>query len=132
VGVAINLPIQLERRRAALSETRAELRRAEARLEQEKAKTLLQLSEAYDGLAETRHVIDLYGSSILPAARESLASARAGYESTANDFLTLIATEKALYDAELTYQQALAVYHQRLARLEYAAGTPLAQLETTP
>lgn len=132
VGLAINVPLQLERRRAALSQARAEKRRAESRLEEARAQALLELNEAYDELVETSHVVHLYRSSIIPAARESLETARTGYEAASNDFLTLVATEKALYLAELTYEQALARYHQGLARLAYAAGRPLEELEGMP
>ncbi len=131
VGIAINVPLQLERRRAALSQARAEERRAEARLEEARAKVLLEVSEAYDALVETRHVARLYSSSILPAARESLETARVGYEAGSNDFLTLVATEKALHLAELTYEQALARYQQGLARLAFSVGKPLDALEET-
>ena len=74
-------------------------------------------------------MIRLYASSILPAARESLETARSGYESGANDFLTLVATEKSLHLAELTYEQALTTYQQGRARLEYAVGKPIDDLE---
>jgi len=132
VGVSINVPLQLERRRAALRQAQAEQRRAEARLEEARARALLEVSEAYDELVEASHVVRLYKVSIIPAARGSLETARTGYEAASNDFLTLVATEKALYLAELTHEQALTRYHQGLARLEYAAGIPLEQLEDRP
>lgn len=132
VGVSINVPLQLERRRAALRQAQAEQRRAEARLEEARTRALLEVSEAFDELVEASHVVRLYRMSIIPAARESLETARTGYEAASNDFLTLVATEKALYLAELTHEQALTRYHQGLARLEYAAGIPLEQLEDRP
>ena len=87
------------------------------------------MSEAYDQLVETEHVVHLYSSSILPVARESLDTARVGYEAGSNDFLTLVQSEKSLYLAELTYQEALAAYHQGRARLEFAIGRPLVSLD---
>ncbi len=129
VGVAIDVPLQLGSRGAAVSEAQAEHRGAQARLEEARAATLLEVSEAYDQLVETEHVVHLYASSILPVARESLSTARVGYESGANDFLTLVESEKSLYLSELTYQQALAAYHQGRARLEFAVGRPLESLE---
>lgn len=132
VGIAINVPLQLERRRAAVSQARAEARRAEARLEEARADVLLEVSEAYDALVETQHIVHLYASSILPAARESLETARVGYEAGSNDFLTLVATERALHLAELTYDQSLAHYHQGRARLEFALGKTLDRLEEKP
>jgi cobalt-zinc-cadmium efflux system outer membrane protein len=129
VGVAINVPLQLGRRRAALNQARAKQRETEARLEELRARVLLEVSEAYDELEETRHVVRLYASSILPAARESLETARSGYETGANDFLTLVATEKSLHLAELTYEQALTTFQQGRARLEHALGESIDELE---
>jgi cobalt-zinc-cadmium efflux system outer membrane protein len=129
VGLAINVPLQLERRRAALSQARAEQRHAVALLEERRAETLLRINEAYDELLETRHVVHLYGSSILPAARESLETAQSGYEAGSNDFLTLVATKRTFHLTELNHEQALLHYQQGLARLEYAVGVPLDGLE---
>lgn len=129
VGLAIDVPLQLGRREAAVNEAEAKHRRARARLEEARANTLLEVSEAYDQLVETEHVVHLYASSILPVARENLDTARVGYESGSNDFLTLVQSEKSLYLAELTYEEALAAYHQGRARLEFAVGRPLANLE---
>jgi len=132
VAFNIEVPLQQDRRRAAVSQARAEHRRAESRLAEARASALLQLSETYDELAETSQVVHLYRSSIVPAARESFESARAGYEAAASDFLTLVSTEKALHAAELIYEHALAQYHQGLARLEYAVGRPLDALQEVP
>jgi outer membrane protein TolC len=131
VGFAIDVPLQLGRRRAEVSAAEAAARHARAELEHARADTLLEVSEAYDKLVETAHVVHLYESSILPLARESLEAARSGYESGTNDFQTLVETEKTLYLSELTYQEALAAYHQGRARLEYAVGRPLDALDRT-
>ncbi|MDG2306959.1 MAG: TolC family protein [Candidatus Binatia bacterium] len=129
VGIAIDVPLQLGRREAAVNEAEAIRRRAQAKLDEARADTLLEVSEAYDQLVETEHVVHLYSSSILPVARESLDTARVGYEAGSNDFLTLVQSEKSLYLAELTYQEALAAYHQGRARLEFAIGRPLVSLD---
>ncbi len=129
VGIAIDVPLQLGRRQAAVNEAEAAHRRAQARLEEGRSETLLEVSEAYDQLVETEHVVHLYATSILPVARESRDTARVGYEAGSNDFLTLLQTEKSLYLAELTYQEALAAYHQGRARLEFAVGRSLDALD---
>ena len=129
VGLSIDVPLQLARREAAVNEAEAAQRRASATLDQARAEALLEVSEAYDQLVETEHVVHLYSSSILPVARESLDTARVGYEAGSNDFLTLVQSEKSLYLADLTYQEALAAYHQGRARLEFAVGRPFSSLE---
>ncbi len=132
VGLSLELPLQLERRRAAVRQALAERRRAVSRLAEARSRALLELSEAYEETLEASRVAHLYGSSILPAARESLETARSGYEAGADDFQTLLAAERALYSAELAYEAALTRYHQGLARLEHAVGGALDGEEKAP
>ena len=129
IGAGINVPIQLERRRAALGEARAELQRAESLLRGKEAEVLFEVSRALDELREQEHVVRLYETSFIPAAEESLAAARSGYESAANDFLTLIQAEKALLVAALEHEQGLAGCYAVRARLARAVGGPLDEVE---
>lgn len=130
VGIGFNVPIQLGRRDAALSEAQAQERRARSELEATRSQVLFEVSHAADDVNESMHVVRLYAASIIPAADESLESARSGYETGTNDFLTLIAAEKTLMLARLSYEEALASYHQARARLDKATGGALATLET--
>ena len=77
-------------------------------------------------------MVRLYASSIVPAAEDNLAAAQSGYETSTNDFLTLITAEKTLMLARLSYQQALAEYHKGLAHLKGAVGLPLNAVEDLP
>lgn len=120
--VGINVPIQLERRRAALDEARANVHEAESQLDEASAEVLFEVSQAVDEVREQAHVVRLYETSIVPAAEESLAAARSGYESATNDFLTLIEAERTLLTARLAYQRGLAEYHKARARLDRAVG----------
>lgn len=132
VGFGFNVPLQLGRRTAALAEAEAKKRQAIAELQQQRAKVLFEVSSAADEVNEKAHVVHLYASSIVPASEESLAAARSGYATGTNDFLTLVAAEKALMLARLSYEEALAQYHQGRARLEKAIGGPFSTLETQP
>ena len=132
VGVGINVPLQLDRRKAALSEARAREQQAKARLEVQRAEVLFEVSSAIDEVRESAHVVRLYASSIVPAAEDNLAAAQSGYETSTNNFLTLITAEKTLMLARLSYQQALAEYHKGLAHLKGAVGLPLNAVEDLP
>ncbi len=132
VGVGINFPLQLDRRKAALSEARARERQTKARLEEKRAQVLFEVSSAIEEVRESEHVVRLYASSIVPAAEENLAAAHSGYETSTNDFLTLITAEKTLMLAQLSYHQALAEYHKGLAHLKGAVGLPLDAVEELP
>lgn len=128
IGAAINVPIQLGRRRAAVDEARAEALRLEADLAGEAAKVALAVHEAFEELNENHHVVELYTGRLLPAAEENLEAAEAGYASGEVDFLALITAQKLLMDTELKLEEALASYHQSKADLERAIAGPVEPL----
>jgi outer membrane protein TolC len=122
VGFEINVPLQLARRRAALRE--AEARLAEAQSEQAGMadEVRLELSNAADRLEEARHVVHLYRDRLLPAARDRVEAARAGFETGSNDFAALIEAQRALRDAQLGEEEAWVALSRRIAELESARG----------
>ena len=122
VGVSINIPLGLERRRAAESQALSELTRLQAEFAAAVSDVAMQVTEAFERLTESGHVVTLYQTKLLPAAKENLDAAQSGYESGNNDFLTLVTAEKTVMLTELEYQQSLAEYHQRLADVERATG----------
>ena len=124
VGVGVNLPLQLERRRAAVSEARARLRAAESRLEERRARVRFEVERAAEEVAEQSHLVYLAETAIVPAARESLTASRSAYESGEADFLRVIEGDRALELAELAHHAAVADYHKARARLARAAGVP--------
>ncbi len=132
VGAGINVPLQRDRRKAALSEAQAREQQIKARLEEKRAQVLFEVSTAIEEVRESAHVVGLYASSIVPAAEDNLAAAHSGYETSTNDFLTLVTAEKTLMLAQLSYHQALAEYHQGLAQLKGAVGLPLDAVEDLP
>jgi outer membrane protein TolC len=73
-------------------------------------------------LDEAAHVVHLYDDRVLPASRDQLAAARAGFETGANPMLALIDAERSLLAAELGRHQAVAAYASRHAELTRALG----------
>jgi outer membrane protein, heavy metal efflux system len=122
VGVVFNVPLRIERRRAAVDEARARLERA--RLEHARVEDEVRFSvqSAADRLGEARDVLGLYRDRLLPAARDQVAAARAGFETGRNSFLALIDAERGLRNVELGYEEALADMSRRVAELESATG----------
>jgi len=123
VGVAINLPLDQSKRRAAEDEARARSKRAEWTLSDQAAEVAGEVQRAYDRVAESRHVLALYRDRLLPLAEENLDAAKTDYQSGHGDFLTLVTTEKNLHQTQLQAEQALADLHRRLAELQRAVGT---------
>ncbi len=122
VGVQLNVPLRLGRRKAAVEE-------AQARLEQARSQRLaieddvrLAVQSGVDRLAEARHVARLYRDRLNPAAIDQVDAARSGFETGRNSFLALIDAERNLRNVELGYEEALANLGRRRAELDRAQG----------
>jgi outer membrane protein TolC len=122
VGLEVNVPLRLARRRAALDEARARLEEARSEQAGVEDEVRFELESGADRLEEARHVLHLYRDRLLPAARDQLEAARAGFEAGRNGFLELIEAERNLRDVELGHEEALAGLSRRFAELERATG----------
>jgi outer membrane protein TolC len=122
VGLELELPIQIARRRAAVAEARAELAAAESQRTALEDDVRLEVATAAERLAEAHHLLEILESRLLPAARDGVAAARAGFVSGRNDFDTLIGAERSLREAELDRERALADLSRRHAELVRATG----------
>ncbi|HXZ84645.1 MAG TPA: TolC family protein, partial [Myxococcota bacterium] len=128
VGLELNIPLQLERRRAALEEADARLAREKSRLRSLENRVRLEVGIALQRLHEARHLLELSDSRLLPVARSRASAARAGFASGRVGFLELVEAERALASAEQSEFDARAELSRRLAELARAvgdiAGTP--------
>jgi len=122
VGASINLPIRLSRRRAAVTESKARLVQHESealRLENDIA---VEVEQARLHFIEALHVVALYKDRLVPASRDRVEAARAGFVAAQDSFLSVIEAEKDLRSVELEYAVAQARVYQRLADLDRAVG----------
>ncbi len=122
IGFSINLPIQVGRRRAAVTEAKAELASVEAQARKQTRDILLEVYEALEDVQESVESVTLYEAHLLPAAEENLESARSGYSSGVTDFLALVSAQKLLMDTTLRAKESLAAYHNGMAKLRHAIG----------
>lgn len=122
VGFELNLPFQLARRRAALEQARAELGAARSERERVQDEITSEIATARERLAEARHLLELVRDRMLPAARDQLTAARAGYETGRVDFADVIEAERALRKGTLAHDEALAETSRRAAELAAALG----------
>lgn len=122
VGVGINLPLFWDRRHG---EEEAATARGE-RLALEAARLRDQISTEVEvarlRLEEAVHVAHLYRTRLLPAARDQVAAARAGFVVGQTPFSTLIDAERNLRSMELSSAQSLADADLRAAELTRALG----------
>jgi outer membrane protein TolC len=130
VGIKLNLPVQRDRRRAAVEEALAKIARMRAEYEADVAKIQFEVQAALAQVQESRQTTELYSTEILKAAEQNVASARAGYEAGSVSFLTLVSAQRQLIDARQRMNEAQAEYQRQLAELERAIGAPL--VDATP
>jgi outer membrane protein TolC len=122
VGLGVSLPFRRGRTHAAVAEAEAALRRSQSeRLALEDA-IRLEVYETEQRVDEAAHVVDLYRSRLLPASNDQVRAARAGFETGQNSFLALIEAERNQRNVELSYEESLSRYYQRLAERDRALG----------
>jgi cobalt-zinc-cadmium efflux system outer membrane protein len=124
-GVNMNVPIYLEKRRAAAREAMFKLREQRAQYDQRIDDVNQEVESAYAQVAEMRAIVELYVTRTLPAAQRNVASARNDYVANRGDFLRLIAAQRQLLMLQEKYQESIAGYLSRLAELERVVGGPL-------
>lgn len=133
VGVNMNVPIYLEKRRAAAREAMYTLRRQRAEYEQRLDDVNQEVESASAQVAEMRAIVELYTKRTLPAAQQNVGSARNDYVANRGDFLRLISAQRQLLALQEKHQEAIAGYLSRLAELERVVGGPVPmEAESSP
>lgn len=122
VGVEVELPLRLDRRRAALDEAQAELARADSERARAEDTVRLEVITAAERLREAHHLHTLARDRLVPAARDRAVAARAAYETGRESFATLIDAERGRREAELELETSLVNLSRRHAELERALG----------
>jgi outer membrane protein TolC len=122
VGLQMNVPLQLGRRKAAVEEAEARLEQANSERIAVEDEVRLSVQSGADRMSEALHLAHLVRDRLLPAARDQVEAARSGFETGRNDFLVLIDAERNLLDVELGHAEALADLGRRRAELDRAVG----------
>ncbi len=125
VGMEFNVPLQRDRRSAAVREASERLRQRCAEYQERLDQVRYEVQAALDRAAQSQRVIRLYEEKLLPATRRSVESAQSNYTSGKLDFLRLIDAERQVYTQQAMYYQAIAEYHRHLAELKRAVGGSL-------
>ncbi len=123
--LSFNLPVWWNRYGAGVREAQARRSAAIERRRDRESELLGELGLAIYGLEEAERKVSLYGNSLIPKARESLAATFTAYESGEADFLDVLDAQRVLLDFRLARERALANHEQRLAESEMLAGRSL-------
>ncbi len=122
VGLALEIPLQLGRRRGALEEADAELERARSERERLEDEIGAEVADAVERVREQEHLEELLETQTLPAARDRVVAARAAYDTGQATFSAVIDAFRARLKAELASETALATLARRRAELLGAVG----------
>jgi outer membrane protein TolC len=122
VGLGLTLPVQTGRRDGAADEARAMSAQFEAEVARLQDAARTRAFVAHKQLEESRHVLRLFETRLLPVAQQQIDVARAGFITAQNAFMSVILAERNLRGVALEHQQARAEYVKRRAELDYALG----------
>lgn len=121
-GVSLNLPLQIRSRKGAVDEAQARAEQAAAELSTMHDEVRVEVDQARQRVLEAEHVVRLYETRLIPAARAQIEAAEFGYDTGRNSFQALIDAERSLRTLEIEYEEVLASLGQRAAELDRARG----------
>ncbi len=121
-GVTLNLPVRLNRRRAAVAEADSGLRMAHKRFNNFRLQVELSIHQALARMQASAKLTDLYKTGIIPQADQTFQATLAAYQVDKVDFLDLLDSLLTLYRYEIDYYRALTDHERSLAKLIFAAG----------
>jgi cobalt-zinc-cadmium efflux system outer membrane protein len=125
VGMNMNIPLNRDRRGAAVREAQCRVTKLLAERAQQEDMVREEVQIAYARVEASKQASVLYNKRVLPAAEANLASARSAYVAGSIDFLSLMSARREFITQQIGYQRTLAEYHRSRADLERAVGTPL-------
>jgi outer membrane protein, heavy metal efflux system len=129
-GITLELPLYFWRKqRKRVEETQLLRQSVEQRYMDIKSQTFSKLDDAITELYKNNKRLELYKTSIVPQASQSLQSAMIGYQTDKVDFLTLVDNQITLFNLELEYSRILSDYNKDIADIEYLTGGELSQKE---
>lgn len=123
VMVGVKIPLYAGRKQSkAVSQKNYELQKNHYALLDEKGLVMAAISTSVTDYHRAKQQFSLFGSGIVPQARQTVDSMLAGYQVSEVDFLNLVRSQMTLFNYELQYWKALSEAKQALARLESAVG----------
>ena len=126
--VGISIPLWAGSKQSELvREAAAEKNKAEALFDGERNKLSHEIHVTLAKLEESAKRIQLYEGGVLPLTRQTVQSARSAYLTGKLEYSTLLGAINRRYQMEISYAEALANFHSKLAVLETTIGQPLGE-----
>jgi len=123
VMFSVNLPIYSGSRQSkALAQRRSELSQRQYQFGDSLRSVEATIARHRAQYLAAREQVALFSTAILPQAEQTVQSMLAGYQVNEVDFLNVVNAELRLFNAQVSYWQALGDAKQSLARLAAAVG----------
>ncbi|MBI3292853.1 MAG: TolC family protein [Elusimicrobia bacterium] len=124
--VRVNVPfVWFWRQGALVGSASRERDEARAMLHTVENMTRYEIKDLWVKVQTARRLVDLYRTSVLPQAEQSVKVAEALYRANRAGFLDLLDSVRSILEFQMGYAQSLAQYGQHLAQLERAIGKDL-------
>ncbi|MFH0877872.1 MAG: TolC family protein [Candidatus Omnitrophota bacterium] len=124
--VGVTLPVWFwQKQNFNVKEMKSDLKAMEASYKNEENQVLLEVKEDYAQLQAYKKLLELYKTSYLPQAEQTLKASLTGYEANEVDFLNVLDSQRMLLDFKLDYYKVLIDYEVTSADLELRIGKPL-------
>ena len=121
--LGVTVPLWFFQKQAfGIKEMRSELEAVKAEYRTKENMVLFDLRDAYARADANRKVVELYETSFIPQADETLKATIKGYESGKADLLTVLDSQRMLTDFKLDHYRAILELRIALADLEKTAG----------
>lgn len=121
--VSVNLPIWREKLDAGVREAHSRFGEAIARVQDQQNRLESDLKRALFAHRDAQRKLQLFGGTLLPKARQSLATTEAAYRSGTANFSDLLDAQRVLLEFELAYERAAADRMLAIARIWMTVGT---------
>lgn len=120
----INLPNR-GRRRAELAEAEEKEQQAKQLVQDKLLQQLAELQQDYVVAQTSGEQLDIYKQGLVPQAQATFRAALAGYQTSRQDFQTLLSAFLDVLNLEIDYQRQLSDHESALARIEAVTGVTL-------
>jgi len=124
VEFGLNIPIFIDKRKAAVFEAEAAVNMAEQQLANQRNSVQLNIRDAFLRIRQSQQQVELYKNGLIPQAAQTFEASLSGYQVGKVDFLALLDSQRTVYDYELEYNRVLTDGQRALARLQAETGLP--------
>jgi len=129
--VGINIPLAFwskGRYTSKVEENELNVKRAEDEFNSMKNMSLFEVQDALVKVQANQNLVLLYKNTVIPQARQTLESTIIAYQTGRSMFLWLIDIYRTLFNAQLSYHQAVMDFMKNHAELERAVGLRIEEI----